>query len=689
MYRLLLPFLYRKDLCIGLLVLFSTAAVSPLSAQQFDYDFNQGRILYESNDPEGAAEAFRRSLEINPDQPEAWVYLVSALLQLERPDEAAEAVAEGLEYAPDNFRLLALRADALYRVKPESSIEAYNILVEALQQRRQRSANSRLTLSKARESLGLVWEEIAGIRYDNGDTEGALDALRAARRNNPGRISVHNNLAFILMEQQRYEESRTAIKRGLEQFPDHPDLLLMQANILSQTGDTASSVQTLQQLHESDPENVNIALAYGQALLFDNQAVKANEFFQEMLERHPDERRYYRTLIEINRQRMNLNGMHAVLYKMTERFPEDTELARELGESYLLLQEFEAAHNQFDSLAVEMDEAELAGRAAQALLFGEMWEQAASYYNTVLDIWPQHTGLKKDYALLLYDMNRREQAFKQLRSIDAGALNGRQLVHMINLSNDEQTRQYYAELASRTPHKPIAAWMSEYEIPDRSITSMEERESIFMLLNDIMELYGQKQSTVQTATEADLKRRSLSLPQPLHAASEFDEISNTLRRALTWLQDHAAYDIAEDIFTKLLAAWPESPLLRSEYAERLEENGNYAQALQELQKAIQSGASGAEIHMRMGHLYEMQDALQQAELAYERALTEDAEHAAAYRSLIRITGQQNNQSLKALCDRWMARYRQNRSNKMLEEFLIEALHKADRFDEARSIIERS
>ena len=59
-------------------------------------------------------------------------------------------------------------------------------------------------------------------------------------------------------------------------------------------------------------------------------------------------------------------------------------------------------------------------------------------------------------------------------------------------------------------------------------------------------------------------------------------------------------------------------------------------------------------------------------------------NAEAYDHLIDLHQRENN--LDELCDVWMSRYRANSRNDVLKEHLIESLHKAGRYEDARQIV---
>jgi lipopolysaccharide biosynthesis regulator YciM len=102
------------------------------------------------------------------------------------------------------------------------------------------------------------------------------------------------------------------------------------------------------------------------------------------------------------------------------------------------------------------------------------------------------------------------------------------------------------------------------------------------------------------------------------------------------------------------------------------------------EKAIRYSPQLRKAHLALAQLFEQAGQNKDAITAYERVLSLDAQKPEAYDALIRLyrkTGK-----LDKLCDRWKARYRGNTDNETLKEFLIEALHKAERYEEARKLI---
>ena len=89
----------------------------------------------------------------------------------------------------------------------------------------------------------------------------------------------------------------------------------------------------------------------------------------------------------------------------------------------------------------------------------------------------------------------------------------------------------------------------------------------------------------------------------------------------------------------------------------------------------------------MANIYYKQGNKAQAILSYKRVLSLNSKNKDIYKKLIEIYREEN--QLNKLCDEWLNIYSSQHDNKLLEEFLIVALHKANRIDEAKEIIKNS
>ncbi len=670
-----------QNLLITLLLTFSFVLLlrtGDAKAQQFNYWFSEGVALFEMGDAEESVESFRRAIEEDPNHAEAYVYLLSALMASGDFNKAVDYAEKAAKRFPRHARLLALKGEVLYRIDPEEAVPVYRELRRLVRSSPERQVDG-ISLKMAERSLGLLHEQVGALRYDRGNSSGAVESLRSARRLIPDSLSVHNNLAFILIEMQDFEQATQVLDEALEYFPDENNLLLMKASIASESGSGEEAVEILRRLHEQNPADVNRAIAYGQALLNANQAVKANEFFSSKIERYPDERRYYRVLIELNSQRMNLSGMHHVLEMKRAQFPDDLFLAEEFAASLVMQRKHHEAHQLYDSLSVAQSSHRLARRAAHALVFGEDYDAASTYYKQLNEKWPQQFVFVRERGLILEHLGEKDAAANLYERYVRERPSGRFMVKLADITTDNQLKREMLELASETRYKPFV----QRRNLGGQLREASDYKTAETVIDELMRMYVNRQEVLSSTFERELEDASLRIPGLFHERNEIQELSYDLNQMFDLLIKSGDFSESAGVFERLAERWPDSSMLYYQRGRLHAENRLYEEAVSDIRNSMQLGAAGKEVHMTLGDIWHKKGNYDQAALAYERALSENNQYAGAYRSLIRLSEEHNR--LDELTDRWMSRYRNNRQNTVLREFLIEALHKADRIDEARSL----
>jgi tetratricopeptide (TPR) repeat protein len=101
-------------------------------------------------------------------------------------------------------------------------------------------------------------------------------------------------------------------------------------------------------------------------------------------------------------------------------------------------------------------------------------------------------------------------------------------------------------------------------------------------------------------------------------------------------------------------------------------------------KAVQLSPHLEEGHLALAEYHYSQGKFNNAIRSYQRVVSLNPTNAEAYDYLIDL--HQHQKSLDKLCDVWMSRYRANMRNEVLKEHLIEALHKAGRYEDAQQIV---
>jgi tetratricopeptide (TPR) repeat protein len=245
--------------------------IDPDAAPEVQTHIQEGLTQYRRGDYEGAAESFRRALEVDPDHVQSYVSIGSVYLRLDRLAEAARAFRKAISLDPENaaahvglgqaYKLYSEPDNAIAELEkaleldPENSDAAYTLALihmdlgnleeefEALHTTisldpRNSLAQSRLAdillangefdaaIRALRGSLtgrtpvDLVHTRLAEAHYALGNLETAEEELRKEVIFKPKSPSAHASLGRLLAELGRTDEARREFSRALELTED-------------------------------------------------------------------------------------------------------------------------------------------------------------------------------------------------------------------------------------------------------------------------------------------------------------------------------------------------------------------------------------------------------------------------------------------------------------------------------------
>ncbi len=227
---------------------------------------------------EQAAEVFRMTVELTPQEAEPYYNLGEVLRQLGRTDEAIRCLRESLCLKPDSADAINDLGAALARrgeidegmqlfakaieLKPDC-YEAYNNrgavlaaqgkLAEAIEQY-YRSLSLNPNYAEAHNNLGFALSGQGKLAEATGHYRQALEAM-------PEYAKARYNLADVLMRQNRFAEAIVEWKVMVDAFPTDPVLLNHLAIAYASAGDTVAARAMAGQALEIARQQQNAPLA--------------------------------------------------------------------------------------------------------------------------------------------------------------------------------------------------------------------------------------------------------------------------------------------------------------------------------------------------------------------------------------------------------------------------------------------
>lgn len=659
------------------LILLLCCPVGILQAQIPDSRLNQAAVHLERGAPGEAVSLLTALIEEGYHALPVYEMLGETLLQLGEDLNAGEVLEKGLERYPGALVLRFHLARSLQFREPEKALD---ILRELESDLRDDPGSVDVSAADIRWYRGQIYSLRGGHYLESGRFDESASAFRQAKRLLPDSVSVHQRLAVSLMRTGDFSGALEETEESLFYFRSDPVLQRLRIQALLELGERKQAIRYLGELMEAEVDNLELAVMYGRLLVEDQQIDRAAGHFESLLQRHPRNRDLYMSLLDLNRNHLNFDGQAELLRRMATEFPGDDGIVLELAGIYMLQGETDNAIALYDSLiSAGSEPLPLLRRKTALLMRSEKYDEA---YTSLLP-FDHIPGAAFELAYAAYRNRNPEEALSHLnqhlseQDPDAAALNLLGRVHE-DLSEPEAAGEAYIRAYRAGSDTPDAILAYSHQLPEvaRADTLLQGiRRNVEQLSVWRTQLSFEAQAALRGGTPS-----AFIEPYPLSERVRDREAGvEKLVTELTRLVGTAETSgLLQPIARSQLANTP-FVLLTG----RLHEQAGFTDRARELYTgAISASARQPGPHLALARLSERDGDTAGALLWYERALGVSPEPE-IYSALIRLHREAG--TLDSLCDRWLVQYRSERAAPELRTHLIEALHKAGRFDEAREI----
>ena len=423
-------------------------ALAPQEAQAMSL---RAGLLWSRGDLKGAAKLYREALSKDPEDPEIitkYVTLISAL----DSDEAVEYLDLLAKQYPAIGSMIVLNIAELYLKQGDSvsaeaylkkhissnpyNIEPYTVLANIYEV--QGSPAKALKVYLEMEKYGLASADILvkiGAYYVLEEKKDiALQYFRRAKALDNSQASATEFLVLDAISRGDYEAAFKLLTES-SAYDSDPSFHIRASYFLSKAGKSAKSAEVLREAYSKFPQDNEIAFYYALSLIDLKDYKQAGEILSALSQKNPDnesilfhysyvlERRgeykemekTLKRLLDINPENadaLNFYGYYLVdktrrveeggeyIKKALAANPEDAAFIDSMAWYYYKKKEYEKAYELLGSIPLEdmaaLNDAEIylhLGQTAQSL---KLWEEAADYYNKVLEIEPNNKTAKKN-----------------------------------------------------------------------------------------------------------------------------------------------------------------------------------------------------------------------------------------------------------------------------------------------------
>ncbi|MEO0743193.1 MAG: tetratricopeptide repeat protein [Bacteroidota bacterium] len=671
---------------VGVVVLLSTLlTVSAVSAQPATQYFAEGLARLQAGEAAAAIFPLEAALTADPALRDTYPALVVAHLQAGEPQRAEVVAAQGLERFPGDLHLTQLRAEAsLQQGEVEAALPLYRVVHEAMEAGR---SVPNVTAAQVRERLATVLQHAGGRAYEQGRRADAVAHYREARSLAPADEDIHANLAALHLEAEAWGDALDVAEAGLRHAPRSTRLLRSQAAALGRLGRTDETLGAYAALYARTPADLDVGLTYARTLLAQQRLPDALAVLDGLRAQHPGALPVYETALAAHLAAFDFAGALDLLAAMRTQFPGRLDVVEQQAVLFEILDDGPRARAAYATLRdLGADPAAMLLRAGRTYERADSLDAALSLYEQAAQeaatetVTPDAvtTDALDAVGRTLEALGRWDEALsvhERRRERADDAVSWTYLGRVHEALGDEQAAQTaYAEAVAH-PNTPAEALTRLATITGQSPYACEA------LTSAVAEAAAWQTQAQQAAAQPSLEGR-LALRD---LASDLARSEDRLDAAFEIAQTTCLPGETESRLRAALTLYPSSPRLHLLLARHYDAAGQPARAKAAAQAAAEYAPTFRDAHLLLGRLSEAEADWKRAALAYERARALDPDAGDAYRALLRVHTAAT--SLDVVADRWAGQARARPDATVLCEHAIEALHKTERYAEARALAE--
>lgn len=650
--------------------------VSTIHAQN---GFNTGVERFNSGDYKSAIKYFEEHLKIDKSNIAAYEYLAQSYLEINDYNKASSTIENALLSFPDNhnFLLILTKLHASQNKFPEALCALDKLLKTGLEKIKHDKLKLQILLN---ESV---------FNYNNENKEKSLKSFKEAQKLDPLNEMITQNIIAILLEMRNYIEAESELSNAIKRSPKNLNFLKTYGGVLLEMKKYDKALKTFEKLYKLDSGDAEIGLQLALLYRYKGKVDEAIIVYEELLLKFSDNRKIYEEYISYYNLFGNQGKIREIYQRMLLVFPEDLNIRLRIAETYKnenkpaayrdylfqLKQTFPANPKIIIEIARSYRREGLIDESLSFLELEIINSKDEIHIMELASLYIERGNFKKALEFLYQNKSFIKDELFYNRSLAAA---------FESLNEIDSAKEYYRFVKSISPGDPEA----DYKL---AILAVQEKEfdAAINLSKRSLENSIKKMSLLQSKISSEFEQqpaveliKEREKYQSLDA--EYEEVYSIMEKNMELLKRTAHKELYKSILDELIVFYSTAPFLLIYRAEFLEEQKDYKEAINEYNKTLRISSNFTRAHIGLGRIYHTQGFLNEALIAYKRVVSLDHENIKALSEIINI--HQTEGTLDNLCDEWLIAFKNQRGNKIFKEKLIEALHKANRMENAKTIL---
>jgi len=668
----------RARISLLFLILFLFSAGGELKAQSL---LDLGIQAFNLGDYEQAASYLSEYIGDFPQSQQAHEYLINSCLAMKQSDKATEYLENAIKIFPVNSQFLKLLGQLYVQkqdyLKSKSAFEKYLKL----------NPNDPEIVT----AISLIYFNLGIESAKNKDNEKAISYFKKTIEYDSSYMEAYINIAALLMESKEYSVARQHLEKSIERFPYNYSFRKALFDVLIKLEDLDAALPILEDVQSHEPDNIDIAMQLAMLYRYQSKIDEAIALYDSLIKRFPKERKIYQAIIDYWRNFGRQEKIRETYELMAKAFPEDFSILTDIAITYERQEKWPEARAEYQKI-IAREPAAIEPRIAIANTF----RKEANDSSAIKVLLEAHSIEVDNYDALkslgiIYIDNGNYDAALDLYRIFYGFYNSdfyptfRLGTTYLSMDQLDSAAIYLEKAKTMSANEPLA-W---YKLAEIEVLKGNKSEAVDIYKKALqfairrMESLQREFQTEFTGGDGAIRLDELGQYETLR--DQMLDYKDIIDISLNFIKNKLTRDNFGQLLDSYLNDYPNSSFLYLFKADWFERADNDDEALALYKRVISLQPKEIRAHQAMAKIYEKNNNYDEALLCYNRMLAADENNSVAFDGVIRLS--EKTGKLDNLCDEWLKLSKIQPENKVLQQRLIEILHKANRYDEARAIVE--